>query len=210
LAIYRPTHRSKHQIVTSLPVELHGHHYYTAGKITLPATSHSQTHTSALPISHANFAKALIPLFSNVKAIGGAFNITSDEVLNWKEATDILVDILNIRNLEYLYIPTEYVCKYLEYLQPLKTEQKDKFCPSLEHSLSHMATDFKSQKMWCDLFDNSKIKSFVPHWKPKVTLSEGLKETIQWMNEKEERKRFDPKLNEILDGLTEKFKFYLK
>lgn len=158
----------------------------------------------------ADFAKALIPLFSNVKAIGGAFNITSDEVLNWKEATDILVDILNIRNLEYLYIPTEYVCKYLEYLQPLRTEQKDKFCPSLEHSLSHMATDFKSQKMWCDLFDNSKIKSFVPHWKPKVTLSEGLKETIQWMNEKEERKRFDPKLNEILDGLTEKFKFYLK
>ena len=73
-----------------------------------------------------------------------------------------------------------------------------------------MASDFKSQKMWCDLFDNSKIKSFVPHWKPKVTLTEGLKETIQWMNEKEEHKRFDPKLNEILDSLTEEFKFLLK
>jgi len=154
-----------------------------------------------------DFAKALIPLFNNASAMGEDFNITSDEILNWKEATDILVDILNAKSLEYLYIPTEYVCKYLDYLQSLKTEQKKKFCPSLAHTLSHMASDFKSLKMWCDLYDNSKIKSFVPHWKPKVTLSEGLKETIQWMNEKEEHKRFDPKLNEALDGLTEKFRF---
>lgn len=167
--------------------------------------------SSIFTFTHSkDFAKALIPLFNNTKAIGEDFNITSDEILNWKEATDILVDLLNAKNLEYLYIPTEYVCKYLEYLQPLKTEQKNKFNPSLAHSLSHMASDFKSQRMFCDLYDNSKIKSFVPHYKPKVTLSEGLKETIQWMNEKEEHKRFDPKLNEILDGLTEKFKFLLK
>jgi|WetSurMetagenome_2_1015567.scaffolds.fasta_scaffold33412_1 nucleoside-diphosphate-sugar epimerase len=157
-----------------------------------------------------DFAKALIPLFNNAKAVGEDFNITSDEILNWKEATDILVDILNANNLEYLYIPTKYVCKYLEYLQPLKTERKNKYCPSLAHSLSHMASDFKSQKMWCDLFDNSKIKSFVLHWKPNITLSEGLRETIQWMNEKEEHKRVDPNLNAILDGLTEKFKYLLK
>lgn len=155
-----------------------------------------------------DFAKALIPLFNNVKAIGEDFNITSDEVLNWKEAVDILVDTLNVKKMEHLYIPTEYAYKYLEFLQPIKTEQKDKFSPSLAHSLSHMASDFKSQKMWSDIFDNSKIKSFVPGWKPKVTLSEGLKETIAWMNESQYHKRFDPNLNEVLDGLAEKINFF--
>ena len=165
--------------------------------------------SSLFTFTHSrDLSKALVPLFNNSKAIGEVFNITSDEVLNWKEATDILVETLGVKNMEYLYIPTEYACKYLECLQPLKTENKDKFCPSLAHSLSHMASDFKSQKMWSDLFDNSKIKSFVPGWKPNVPLSEGLKETINWMNEREEHKRFDPKLNEVLDGLAEKINFF--
>jgi dTDP-D-glucose 4,6-dehydratase len=67
-----------------------------------------------------------------------------------------------------------------------------------------MASDFRSQKQWCDLYDNYRIKR-VTGWEPKITLEEGLRETIAWMNEKEERKRVDPNLDRVLDELTERW-----
>jgi nucleoside-diphosphate-sugar epimerase len=146
-----------------------------------------------------DFAKGLIAVLG---IDGFAFNITSDEHLNWKEATDILVAALGVAPMEYVYIPTGHVCDYLSSIIPAVTTSKEAFVPSITHSLSHMASDFLSQKMWCDLYDNSAIKRLCPTL-PSTTLEDGLKETIAWMNEKPERKRVDQSLDNVLDGLWE-------
>ena len=138
-----------------------------------------------------DFASALISLCSNPNAVGEVFNITGDEVLNWKEATDILCATLGV-DTDYLYIPTEYVCRYLEQTDPIKVKD--------------MVSDFRSQKMWSDVFNNDKIKRFVPGWGSKVKLGEGLRETIDWMNQDEKRKRVDKMMDLLLDGLIARFK----
>uniref|UniRef100_A0A6H1ZUS5 Putative NADH dehydrogenase n=2 Tax=viral metagenome TaxID=1070528 RepID=A0A6H1ZUS5_9ZZZZ len=137
-----------------------------------------------------DFASALIPLCEHPDAVGEVFNITGDEVLNWKEATNILCETLGVKT-DYLYIPTEYVCRYLERMNPIKTKD--------------MVSDFRSQKMWSDVFNNDKIKRFVPGWNPDTTLRTGLRETIDWMHGETKRKRIDPVIDELLDGLTERF-----
>lgn len=94
-------------------------------------------------------------------------------------------------------------------MKPIENSDKRSFNPSLSHSLSHMIYDFKSQKSLNDIFDNSKIKSVVPGWKTKVSLHDGLKETISWINEDDIHKRVDSNLDDILDKVMNKFMFLL-
>jgi nucleoside-diphosphate-sugar epimerase len=158
--------------------------------------------SSLFTFTHSrDFAKGLMALVWHPRyTIGEVFNITSDERLNWKEATDTLVYMLGRRVINYVYIPTEFVCQYLNTVLPAMTQPKDKFVPSVAHSLSHMAEDFLSQKMWCDIYDNTKIKNTCSSMSS-TTLEEGLRETLAWMNEKSERKRVDPNLNRVLEEL---------
>lgn len=50
-----------------------------------------------------DFADALTALFLNESSFGEIYNITSDEINTWKEATDILIDVLGIPMRSYLY-----------------------------------------------------------------------------------------------------------
>jgi nucleoside-diphosphate-sugar epimerase len=153
-----------------------------------------------------DFATGLMGLLNQdyPSLLGQAFNITGDEVRNWREATDILAKLLlNKSSYPVIYIPTFYVVEKLkELLAPIPAGQIS-FNPSVTQSLSHMAEDFESQKMWCELFDNSKLKRFLPTWKPDTTLEFGLRETVTWLSRDSERRRFDYALNSVLDVLVQ-------
>jgi nucleoside-diphosphate-sugar epimerase len=157
-----------------------------------------------------DFAQYLITLCERTAGKGEAYNITSDERRTWEDATNILIDALAPRALAprhypcHLHILTEDVCEYLREIPPRVVMDKGSFTPSLSHSLSHMASDFQTQKMWCDLYDNTKIKALCGMF-PTTTLEDGLDATIAWLNENPERKRVDPELNKVLDGLTERW-----
>lgn len=104
-----------------------------------------------------DFAKGFLGLLGNENAIGEAFQITSDEVLSWDQI-------------------------YLEAYQALGAEPRLVHIPSdfiVRHDESSLGT-LIGDKSNSVVFDNSKIKRFVPDYNCEVKWSEGLRRALAW------------------------------
>lgn len=191
ITIVRPAHTYD----TIIPVPL-GHNCFTApqryidGKAILIAGDGTNLWT----LTHSkDFARAVLGLLGNSKAIGEAFHITGDEWLTWLDITEILLNSLGVANPKYIHIPFNEI---LNLELPV----------SKNMSISYLGKAFKGQRMWCDIYDNSKIKSFVPTWKQEISFDEGIKETIAWVYEDTNRIRINEDLNNVMNFLEEKFR----
>lgn len=106
---------------------------------------------------NADFAKGLVGLLGNQKSIGEAFHITSDQVLSWNqiylEAYQALGQAPNV-----VHIPSDLIAAYDD------------------HALGSLIGD-KSNSV---VFDNSKIKRFVPDFNCEVDWAEGLRRALAW------------------------------
>ncbi len=127
---------------------------------------------------NADFAKGLVGLLGNQKAIGQAFQITSDEVLTWdqiyREAFTALELVPKI-----VHIPTELIADY--WPEATGTLMGDK---------AHSA-----------VFDNSKIKRYVPDFKCEVNWAEGLRRAIAWHQSHPQFQTVDKELNDVFDKI---------
>lgn len=106
---------------------------------------------------HEDFAVGLLGLFSNPKAIGEAFHITSDEVLSWNQ---IYLEVYKALGVEpnIVHVASELIAAYDE------------------HAVGSLIGD----KVNSVAFDNSKIKRFVPEYGCKVNWAEGCRRTLAW------------------------------
>jgi nucleoside-diphosphate-sugar epimerase len=141
-------------------------------------------------LSHSNdISKAIVSLFGNHNSIGQIFHITSNEYLTWIEISEIIrlaiSDILDIDipSLSTVYVPTNYI---------------------LRNKLD-VGIHLYHHRRWNDLYDNSKIKSVIPNWKPEISFKDGIKETIKWFNEDIRRKWINAELDKFLDDTCKKF-----
>jgi nucleoside-diphosphate-sugar epimerase len=127
---------------------------------------------------NADFAKGLVGLLGNKKAIGEAFQITSDEVLSWNQ---IHLEAYRALGLEpnVIHIPSDLIAAY----HP--------------HSLGSLIGD-KSNSV---VFDNSKIKRFVPDYSYEVTWAEGVRRSLEWFEAHPEFQTIDYEMNLIWDGI---------
>lgn len=188
--------RPAHTYDTIVPVSI-GHNCFTApqrfleGKPVLIAGDGTNLWT----LTHSkDFAAALMGLVTNKDCIGQDFHITSDEWLTWLEITHFLLDALdlNIAESEWIHIP---VNRILNMHVP----------PSSNMSISYLGKAFRGQRMWCDIYDNSKIKKFVPGWEAKTQFQFGIKETITWLYENSVRIRINDQLSQLMDQLADEF-----
>jgi nucleoside-diphosphate-sugar epimerase len=135
--------------------------------------------TTLWTLTHAeDFAKAFAALLGNAAAIGQAFHITSDEWLTWRQITEYVAEALG-RKAEFACVASE------------KIAEKN---PDLGAGLL-------GDKAWCGIFDNSKIKKFVPGWQAAIPFREGIKRTIAWFMKKEERRKINAELDAFLDSI---------
>lgn len=127
---------------------------------------------------NADFAKGLVGLFGNKRAIGEVFQITSDQVLSW----DLIhIEAYKALNLEpnMIHIPSELIAAYH---------------PDSSGSL----IGDKSNSV---VFDNSKIKRFVPDYSCEVTWAEGLRRSLEWFEAHPEFQTIDYEMNTIWDEI---------
>jgi len=106
---------------------------------------------------NADFAKGLVGLLGNQNAIGEAFQITSDEALTWDQI-------------------------YLEVYQALGAEPNVVHIPSdllVAHDPEKLGT-LIGDKSNSVVFDNSKIKRFVPEFHCEVSWAEGVRRSLAW------------------------------
>jgi nucleoside-diphosphate-sugar epimerase len=135
---------------------------------------------------HRDFAKGFVGLLGNNKAIGEAFHITSDELLSWNQIYEIIAHAAGAEA-RIVHIPSEFIAV---------------FDPEWGASL----LGDKSHSM---IFDNSKIKRFVPEYTATIPFFTGAQEIISWYNADPARKAVDKRENEIIEKIIARYEMAL-
>jgi len=135
--------------------------------------------TSLWVMTHnTDFAKGIIGLFGNEKAIGEIFHITSDEVQTWNQIFNTIGKVAGIEP-NIVHIPSDFI---------------NKISPEIGAGLL-------GDKATSIVFDNSKIKRFVPNFKATVSYEEGIKKSLEWIEAHPEYCRIDEENNHIVDRI---------
>lgn len=116
--------------------------------------------TSLWTITHnTDFARGITGLFGNPATIGEAFHITSDEVLDWDRIYTYLAHAAGVEA-NLLHIASDYLGEW---------------DPALRESLlgDHSCSA---------VFDNSKIKHFVPDFQCQIPFEEGARRIVAWFD----------------------------
>lgn len=139
--------------------------------------------TSLWVVTHAeDFAKGFLGLLGNNKAIGHAFHITTDEVLTWDRIYETIAEGLGVEA-NIVHIPSDFIAR----VAPEK------------------AGSLLGDKMWSVVFDNSKIKSFVPVFQATIPFREGIRRTLDWFAADEKRRRIDDSVNQQMDRIIQAY-----
>jgi nucleoside-diphosphate-sugar epimerase len=132
-------------------------------------------------ITHnSDFAKGLVGLLGHAQAIGHAFHITSDEVMTWDQWYRIVGAALGVEP-RIVHIPSDFLiaCK-----------------PELQGTLI-------GDKSVSVVFDNTKIKRFVPGYCATTSFAQGIRQTLAWFNADPSRKQIDAAWNATMDKVID-------
>ncbi len=130
-------------------------------------------------VTHSeDFARGFLGLVGNWQALGHAFHITTDEVLTWNQIYETIADALGVEA-KIAHIPTDFIVRVV---------------PELLGSL-------QGDKTWSLVYDNRKIKAFVPGFQAVIPFREGIRRTLAWFDADETRKRIDPAVNDEMERI---------
>lgn len=135
--------------------------------------------TSLWVVTHAeDFGRGFLGLVGNPKAIGHAFHITSDELLTWNQIYQTIAHALGVEA-NIVHIPSDFIAQV---------------APEKRGSLL-------GDKSWSVIFDNSKIKQFVPGFQATIPFHQGVRRTLAWFAADERRQRVDENVNAMMDRI---------
>jgi len=134
-------------------------------------------------ITHnTDFAKGLVGLLGLEQAIGHAFHITTDEVMTWNQfyrATGAAAGA----EPQLIHMPSDFIGA------------------CLPEALGGLIGD----KAVSVVFDNSKIKRFVPGYCATIPFGQGIRRTIEWFDADPARQQIDSEANAKWDKLIEAY-----
>ena len=140
--------------------------------------------TTLWTLTHAeDFARGFCGLVGNIHSIGQAFHITSDEILTWNQIYETMADALGVK-LNIVYIPSDFLNK----------------CNN------QLGSSLLGDKAYSMIFDNSKIKRFVPEYKAVIPFSDGIKRVFEWFEADPKRMVVDESINEEIDRIISLYK----
>ncbi|HEY6119342.1 MAG TPA: SDR family oxidoreductase [Pyrinomonadaceae bacterium] len=130
-------------------------------------------------VTHAeDFGRGLLGLFGNEQSLGESFQITSDEVLTWNQIYQTIGEALGVEP-RIVHIPSDFIVE----IEP------------------NLAGGLLGDKTWSVVFDNSKIKSFVPGFEAIIPFREGIVRTVKWFDAEEKRRQIDSATNEAIERI---------
>jgi len=134
-------------------------------------------------ITHnSDFAKGLVGLLGHKQAPGHAFHITSDEVMTWDQYYRIVAEAAGVEP-KLVHIASDLVAECL---------------PDEVGSLT-------GDKAVSVVFDNSKIKRFVPGYCATTPFADGIRRTLAWFDAAPERMQVDQDANAKWDKLIDAY-----
>lgn len=132
-------------------------------------------------ITHnTDFAKGLIGLLGREQAVGHAFHITSDEVMSWDQWYRATAEAAGAEA-RLVHVPSEF----------------------LAACVPEMRGGLLGDKSVSVVFDNSKIKRFVPGYCATVPYAQGVRRTLGWFDADPSRRQIDEEANARWDQLID-------
>jgi nucleoside-diphosphate-sugar epimerase len=136
---------------------------------------------------HDDFAVGLVGLLGNEAAINETFHITSDEWLTWNNIYQILADELHIAP-NLVHIASDIIAKY-------------------DPELGAGLLGDKTHSM---IFDNSKIRKYVPYFHPQIKFNQGAKEIVNWFNQNTLNSQPNDHINLLMDIIIKDYSGYVE
>lgn len=141
--------------------------------------------TSLWTLTHAeDFAQGLVGLLGSERAIGETFHITSDDVLTWDQIHTLVADTLGVEP-RLVHVPSEFY--------PLVAPEwfwSGEFVGDLGHSA---------------VFDNAKIRRFVPGFAPKLTFERAVRRMLDWRAAHPETAAGDAETAAVLERVVDAY-----
>lgn len=179
VTIVRPSHTYSRVI----PLTIGGWDEYTAiarMKAGKPVVVQGDGH-SLWTLTHADdFAVGICGLLGNMEAVGEDYHITSDEFLSWNQIYQCTAQAVGT-DANIVHVTSDKIC-------------------SLDSDYEGTLLGDKSVSA---IFDNSKIKSIVPEFKPEISYQAGIKRVIDWFEADASRQFINPKTDVFIDKLVE-------
>jgi nucleoside-diphosphate-sugar epimerase len=135
--------------------------------------------TSLWTLTHSeDFALGFVGLLGHPQSIGHAFHITSDFLLNWNQIYAQIGDALGAQP-NIVHIPSEFIAQ----IDP------------------NTGAGLIGDKMWSVIFDNRKIKQFVPDYVARLPFHLGIRRTLAWFQADPARMQVSPEDDARMDEL---------
>jgi nucleoside-diphosphate-sugar epimerase len=136
--------------------------------------------TSLWTMTHnTDFAKGLVGLLGHQGAIGQAFHITSDEVLSWNQIYETVAGAAGAPKPKLVHIASDFITACLP-----------EFAGGLHGDKAHSA-----------VFDNSKIRRFVPDFIATTRFRDGMARSVKWFDADPARQEIDAAASAAWDRL---------
>jgi nucleoside-diphosphate-sugar epimerase len=126
-----------------------------------------------------DFAVGLAGLVGNEAALGERFHVTSDAPLTWNQIYAEVARALGVEAPAIERIPTDFAC-------------------DAEESL---VGKLKGDKAHAAVFDNAKIKRFVPDFECRDSIRDGITAAVKWFDEHPDMKTVDAKVDAVWDAV---------
>jgi nucleoside-diphosphate-sugar epimerase len=121
-------------------------------------------------ITHnSDFAKGLVGLLGHAGAIGHAFHITSEEALTWNQIYEMTAEAAGVPSPRFVHIASDFITACM---------------PSMTGTLL-------GDKSHSAVFDNSKIRRFVPDFVATTRYRDGIARTVSWFDSDPSRRQID-------------------
>jgi nucleoside-diphosphate-sugar epimerase len=147
-----------------------------------PIVVHGDGTTLWVLTHHQDFAKGFVPLLANPAAVGEAFHITSDELLTWDQIFTAVAHAAGVQP-KIVHVPSDIINK--------------------EHP--DWGAGLLGDKAHSVIFDNSKIKRFVPGFVATIPFSRGAEEIVRFYDENPTFEPLSSSVDTLMDRLVERF-----
>lgn len=131
---------------------------------------------------NTDFAKGFVGLLGRKEAVGECFHITSDEVMTWDQIYQAIGAAAGVEP-EIVHVPSDFVRE----LDP------------------GLGAGLLGDKAHSVVFDNSKIKRYVPGFRATVPFAEGIRRSIAWFQAEVRRQVVDEGKNRAIDRILDAY-----
>jgi nucleoside-diphosphate-sugar epimerase len=128
----------------------------------------------------ADFAVGLGGLVGRTETAGEAFHITSDEVLTWNQICGEIATALGVESPAIVKVPTDFICQVVP----------------------RMTGTLKGDKAYPGVFDNAKIKRYVPGFACRKTFRQGIREAVAWLRAHPELRTLNAQVDAEIEAVV--------